>query len=66
VLIGVVVDAIGVCGEVVESMLKRSVGVLDAGWILPGLGGLLDRVDALLLTGPALWLYVMAIRPLLP
>ena len=65
VLIGVVVDAIGVCGDLVESMLKRSFGVKDSGWIMPGHGGLLDRVDALLLTGPALWLYVLAVRPLL-
>lgn len=64
VFIGVVVDGIGICGDLVESMLKRSFGVKDSGWIMPGHGGLLDRVDALLLTGPALWLYMEAFRPL--
>ncbi len=55
-VLGVLVDAFGVVGDLVESMLKRSFAVKDSGWILPGHGGILDRTDALLFTGPVLWI----------
>ena len=51
------VDAFGVVGDLCESMLKRSFGVKDSGWIMPGHGGILDRIDALLFTAPVLYLY---------
>ena len=57
ILLGVVVDAFGVVGDLTESMLKRSFGVKDSGWIMPGHGGILDRIDALLFTAPVLYLY---------
>ncbi|MCB9743256.1 MAG: phosphatidate cytidylyltransferase [Alphaproteobacteria bacterium] len=55
VVAAVVLDLLGVVGDLVESMLKRSFGVKDSGWIMPGHGGILDRIDGLLVTGPVLY-----------
>ncbi len=62
VILGAVGAVLGICGDLGESLLKRSVGVKDSGGIVPGHGGILDRIDALLLTGPVTLLYLLWLR----
>lgn len=55
--VGLVLGVVGQIGDLVESFLKRSAQTKDAGGLLPGHGGLLDRLDSLLFNVPALYYY---------
>jgi phosphatidate cytidylyltransferase len=59
VLLGLVAGVAGVLGDLGESLLKRSTGVKDSGGIVPGHGGLLDRIDAVVITAPITLLYLV-------
>lgn len=61
--LSVVVAVFATFGDLVESLIKRTVGVKDSGNIMPGHGGILDRIDSLLLVAPAVLIYLLLIVP---
>jgi phosphatidate cytidylyltransferase len=58
ILLGVVVALVGIVGDLFESLLKRSVDMKDASSVIPGHGGVLDRIDALLFAAPVFYVFV--------
>jgi len=57
-VLGLLMTGTGLVGDLCESAIKRAVGVKDSGGILPGHGGMLDRLDSLLFTAPTFYYYV--------
>jgi len=61
-ILAIVVVISGTLGDLVESMIKRSIGVKDSGRFMPGHGGLLDRFDSILLASPMIYFVLQFLR----
>jgi phosphatidate cytidylyltransferase len=58
IIVSVIITISGTYGDLIESMLKRSLGVKDSGTIMPGHGGFLDRFDSVVISFPLVYLYI--------
>jgi len=59
---GVLLTAAGLLGDLTESAMKRSASVKDSGMLIPGHGGMLDRLDSLMFTAPVFYYYVTLVK----
>jgi phosphatidate cytidylyltransferase len=62
--LGLVLVAVATAGDLIESLIKRDLGVKDMGNLLPGHGGLMDRLDSLLPTAVVAWLWLSMFVPI--
>jgi phosphatidate cytidylyltransferase len=62
VVIGTAAGILGPTGDLIESMLKRAVGAKDSGHLIPGHGGVLDRIDSLLFVGAYVFVHTQLFR----
>ena len=60
--LGFVLGAIGLLGDLFESLIKRDCGVKDSGKLIPGIGGVLDVIDSLIFTAPVFYFYITMLK----
>ncbi len=63
IIIGVSLVVVGTCGDLIESLIKRDIGIKDMSSFLPGHGGVMDRLDSLLVAAPVAWLIMYIFVP---
>jgi phosphatidate cytidylyltransferase len=63
VLLGIAIACTATVGDLGESLLKRDIGIKDMGTLLPGHGGIMDRLDSVLCTAPVAWLLITVFVP---
>lgn len=65
IIVGLVIVFTATCGDLIESAMKRDLSLKDMGTLLPGHGGMLDRLDSVVLSAPAMWLALELVKHLL-
>jgi phosphatidate cytidylyltransferase len=63
ITLGFLLGVLAVIGDLAESVVKRALGAKDSGRMLPGIGGALDLIDSICFTAPALYYYLLWVRP---
>lgn len=58
IIVAIIISSVGTYGDLIESMLKRSIGIKDSGNIMPGHGGFLDRFDSTIISFPIVFLFI--------
>ena len=61
-VVGLMIVFTATCGDLIESAMKRDLELKDMGTLLPGHGGMLDRLDSVLISAPALWLALELVK----
>ena len=59
-VVGILISIVAQCGDLIASMVKRSYGIKDYGWILPGHGGIFDRFDSIIATSSLVYIYCLS------